>query len=425
MEPAVYSPMPSSRYRLARWGLLGTTGALGAALVMSAWIGRQRAATAAAAINRGQGEAWLESVRQVVREYDAGIESHTLDSLLTRDRERGLRGISVLDSTGATLVHVGDSIPAGPREPASGPRPLLIEDRGDRILLTGVAFVGAPRSADPGRRRPLVVAMVFTPVAARQLLDEATSTLVLSTVVAAALVASALLFWRLIVSHEDAERRLEQQQRLSMLGEMSAVLAHEIRNPLASLKGHAQLLSERLSETSSEGAKVRLVVREAERLERLTSDLLGFARSGSVRIQPTDPVALLKSCADEVAVDGFVVRTNGAPRVWPLDADRMRQALTNILRNARQASPDASRPELSVDVQDDQLVFTIRDFGPGIPPGDERRIFEPFYTTRTSGTGLGLAVARRIVELHRGAISVRNRPEGGAVFTITIPNGKS
>jgi two-component system sensor histidine kinase HydH len=416
--------MPSHRYRWARWGWLGTTLALGAALVITAWIGRDRSVGVAATLNRGQGELWMESVRHVVRDFDTTRTAHALDSVLSLRREAGLRGISLFDPSGVLLARAGDSIP-GVRLPPPGPRPLTIEQIGPRVRLTGVAFAGRPAGSAEGRPRLLVVVLEFVPVAAQQLVAEATGTFVLSSIVAAALLAATALFWHLLTLREAAERRLEHQQRLGMLGEMSAVLAHEIRNPLASLKGHAQLLSERLGEASAAGAKAQLVVTEAERLEVLTDDLQEFARSGPIEMQPTDPAALLVACADEVAHDGFVVWTDRAPPDWPLDTSRMRQVLTNVLRNARQATPDGARPEARVEVVRHDLVFTIRDFGPGIPAGDERRIFEPFYTTRTSGTGLGLAVASRVVRMHNGTISAGSHPDGGAIFTIAIPNGRS
>ena len=138
-------------------------------------------------------------------------------------------------------------------------------------------------------------------------------------------------------------------------------------------------------------------------------------------VAPCDPAALLRSCADEVGAAGFVLETGAAPQTWPLDERRMRQALTNVLRNARQATPADILAEASVRRDGDALTFTVRDRGPGIEPGDERRIFAPFYTTRTSGTGLGLTVALRIAELHGGTIVARNHPEGGAEFRVTIP----
>ncbi len=424
--PALYSLMPSRRYRWARWGWLATTVALGAALVISAWIARERAAGAADTLNRGQAGVWLESVRHVLREAEMPVGSGALDSLFGALRDAGVEGISLFDSSGALAVQAGIPVVAPRSVPDStGPGPVTMVDQGNRITLVGPALGGRPGDEEGGRsrRRPFLVVMEFTPVAAHQLVEDATRRFWLSSLVAAALLGAALVFWRLITLHEVAERRYRQQEQLSKLGEMSAVLAHEIRNPLASLKGHAQLLTERLGDGSAEGNKARLVVREAERLEAITNDLLGFARSGPIAIEPADPMTLLRSCADEVAPGGFILPEGGAPDTWPLDSHRMRRALVNILRNARQASPEHTRPEASVRIEHGRLVFAVRDYGPGIPAGDERRIFEPFYTTRTSGTGLGLAVAARVAEMHDGEVRVRNHPEGGAVFSIAIPRG--
>jgi two-component system sensor histidine kinase HydH len=169
-----------------------------------------------------------------------------------------------------------------------------------------------------------------------------------------------------------------------------------------------------------EHRKAERIVTEAKRLEALIADLLEFARGGKLELTPTDPGALLKSALEEVGTDAFRLRTAEIPP-WPLDADHMRRALTNLLRNAAQASPAGKKSEVGLTVRNNELAFTVRDFGPGIPAGDESRIFEPFYTTRTTGTGLGLAVARRIAELHDGRITASNHPAGGAVFEILIP----
>jgi signal transduction histidine kinase len=99
----------------------------------------------------------------------------------------------------------------------------------------------------------------------------------------------------------------------------------------------------------------------------------------------------------------------------------MRQVLSNVVRNAVQATPEPARVDLSVQLRGARLVFAVRDRGEGIEPGDEEKLFEPFFTRRVQGTGLGLAVARRIVEGHGGTIQARTHPEGGAVFTIELP----
>jgi signal transduction histidine kinase len=214
--------------------------------------------------------------------------------------------------------------------------------------------------------------------------------------------AVAALFSRQLGRQQAAERRFEEQRRLAVLGEMSSVIAHELRNPLASLKGNAQLLAERLPPDGREGKKAERIVLEAQRLEALSGDLLDFSRSGPIDRKDTDPAALLRSAAESVDASRIVLSLEQAPARFPLDGPRVRQALTNLLTNAVQASPDGIPAAARVGMEGDRLVFTVSDRGPGIPPGDQERIFEPFYTTRPTGTGLGLAVAQRIVQMHGG-----------------------
>ena len=423
--------------RWVRWGWLATTVALGAVLVATAWMGRNRAVAAATTLNRGQSLVLFESVRQQARAMSEVPGPAQLDTLLRQHQAAGLSYLAFFDSAGVVLAAAGS--PATPiRAPVRRPPgPPAMEQVGSRVRLWGFAGLGAPpepprvdtrpRPAAPpapgARPRRLSFVMEFEPLVAERLAAEATNTLVLSLLMAAALIAAAVIFWRLSVRQELIEHRLEEQRRLGALGEMSAVLAHELRNPLASLKGHAQLLAERLSVGSADRGKADLVVTESQRLEALTSDLLDFARSGPMDLRPADPGALLVASADEVAPHGFVVNTGAAPATWRMDASRMRQALVNVLRNARQASPEGTRPEATAGRSNGSLVFTVRDFGEGIAPGDEQKIFSPFYTTRTTGTGLGLAVALRVVELHGGTITAGNHPDGGAVFRIAIPAG--
>jgi two-component system sensor histidine kinase HydH len=234
--------------------------------------------------------------------------------------------------------------------------------------------------------------------------------------------AVALLFSRQLLRQEAAERRFEEQRRLAVLGEMSSVIAHELRNPLASLKGHAQLLAERLPADGRERKKAERIVLEAQRLETLSGELLDFSRSGPIDRKDVDPAALLRAAADAVDASRIALSLEDAPHRFPLDAERVRQALTNLLLNAVQASPEGAPATARVVTEGDLLVFTVSDRGPGIPSGDVERIFEPFYTTRPTGTGLGLAVAQRIVQMHGGTLTAANDPGGGASFRMAIPS---
>jgi two-component system sensor histidine kinase HydH len=230
-----------------------------------------------------------------------------------------------------------------------------------------------------------------------------------------------LVLLRWVLRREALERQAERDRRLASLGEMSAVLAHEMRNPLTSLKGHAQLLAESLPAESRDHAKAERVVTEAQRLERLTGDLLEFVRSGEIHRAPCNPEELVRESARAVDESRFDISAEDAPSSWSLDRERMQQVLTNLMRNALQSSPADARVDARVRAFDGVLSIAVRDRGEGIAEGDSERIFEPFHTQRTRGTGLGLAVARRIVELHGGTIRAANHPEGGAVFRISIP----
>jgi two-component system, NtrC family, sensor histidine kinase HydH len=424
--------MVTKRVRIrgpARWAWLVSTFGLCSALMASSWINQRRVVGAASSLSHGQGEDLLDHVRQ--RLAEAPMDDLPLDSILAQRWDAGLRYIGVVDSDHNYVAEAGT--PIGDRDAfPEGPLRSTLVDLGARFR--GFDIIprrpsGLPpsegeregRSNESSRRRPPGFFIEYEPVVAQLLASEAKRSFVLSAVVTAVLLTITLGFWRLSLRHEAAQLRLEQQQRLGMLGEMSAVLAHEIRNPLASLKGNAQLLAERLPDETTDRKKADRIVQEAQRLEALTTDLLDFARSGPIDIRPTSPAELLSECVQEVDPDAFTVETTEAPPSWALDQNRMRQALTNVLRNARQATPAGQSSVVSVAQDDGNLIFSIRDHGPGFPPGDEKRIFSPFYTTRTTGTGLGLAVAQRVAELHHGAITAANVAEGGAVFRITIP----
>jgi len=279
-------PMKSSLGNWVRFGWLATTLALGATLLATAWVGLDRARAAASTLDLGQGQLLLEALRQSVRAEPALPDAARLDSLLRLHESGGLRYLALFDPDRHLLATAGTpvaGVPAPPPEPP--PRPGALESVGRRLRMTASVMPARPAGATglppdlraPGtqgpsnasrpRFRPPMLVLEFEPLAAERLVAEAARTFALSAVGAAALLAAALLFWRLSVRQEATERRFEQQRRLGALGEMSAVLAHEIRNPLASLKGHAQLLAERLGAGSPERLKAQLVVKEAERLE--------------------------------------------------------------------------------------------------------------------------------------------------------------
>ncbi len=240
----------------------------------------------------------------------------------------------------------------------------------------------------------------------------------------ATLLVLALLAGKLLGSRDETVRRLEANRHLASLGEISAVLAHEIRNPLAALKGHAQLLVEKLPSGSRELARAEQVVDGARRQEDLTNSLLDFVRSTTVAREMVAPAECLRAAAVAVAMDRIQIDDHAAPATWSLDPLRLRQVLVNVLDNAVQASPEGGSVTATVREIDGSLIFEIDDRGPGIDPGDEERVFAPFFSRKARGTGLGLTISRKLVALHGGTIDAANRPDGGARFRITIPREK-
>ncbi|WP_181198004.1 sensor histidine kinase [Enhygromyxa salina] len=305
--------------------------------------------------------------------------------------------------------------------------PLAPGAHGDRPPPDGAQRDRPRRAGPPGPPPPdghLIVE--FEPVMRAEL--QARSRRELSVGIAGALVMAiaSLVFWRMSLDAESSQHKLQSQRQLATLGEMSAVLAHELRNPLASLKGHAQLLQERLDRDHADEhtrAKAGRVVAEARRLEDLTHGLLAFVRVGEIIREQASPTAIVESAAVDLERERVKIHAEAAPPSWALDGQRMQQVLANLIDNALQASEDQP-VTVEISRRGGALEFIVRDRGPGIPPDQRERIFEPFHTTRTQGTGLGLAVSRRIVELHDGELTVGDNPGGGAAFTVRVPRGE-
>jgi two-component system sensor histidine kinase HydH len=322
-------------------------------------------------------------------------------------------------------------IPPGPRARQGGP-PGFEEPPG--TLPPGPP--GQGRRGEPHGEGPPALLIEFEPLEADAVRRDATLELGIALGAALALLAAAGIVGRLLGRAQRAQALQARQRRLAALGEMSAVLAHEIRNPLASLKGHAQLLAEQLDPGGRPHQKAERVVREATRLEKLTTDLLDFVRTERLQISETSPGQLLRAAVETVETVGAVgaagaagavatpaltVDVAAAPPTWSLDARLVAQALGNLLRNAVQASPADAVVEAAVAVEGGALVFTVRDRGPGVPAAERERVFEPFHTQRVRGTGLGLAITRRIARLHGGDATVAAHPDGGAVFRLALP----
>lgn len=410
------APMPR-RVHVQR-GFLAVILALAALLVLAAGSSFLAARRMIDVLLQGEGEAlWHDLREQLPRGRPPAPEE--LADLLARHRDVGLRYVALQGARDELLTAVGDTASTA----AHDIRVLLGAD--GRALMRRPLHRMPPPLPGPGGppppRGPAFIVLEFEPQVATAVIARARRDLLVSLAVAAALLVSAAVYWRLQRRARITEASLLERRHLALLGEMSAVLAHEIRNPLASLKGHAQLLEEQLAGDDRRQAKARRIVDEAVRLERLTTSLLDFVRAGQVARVRSDPRALVRRAVDITDPVRITVDDHTAPDAWSLDPTRVEQALVNLLRNALQASD--TPVELSVRREDGGLVFLVADRGPGVPPAVRERLFQPFVTGRTQGTGLGLAVVRRVAELHGGTIAAVSRTGGGASFRLWIPPG--
>jgi len=223
-----------------------------------------------------------------------------------------------------------------------------------------------------------------------------------------------------------AQRQLIEQERLAALGELSAVVAHEVRNPLGVIFNSLGSLRRMLQPQGDARVLLDIMGEEADRLNRIVGDLLDFARPVTPVFRP-EPLARVVDEAVAAALGdgsgGVLVEREVSPDLppVPMDARLVRQAVLNVAANAVQAMPHGGR--LSVRMRRDAggVLVEVEDTGPGIPAEIRTRIFEPFFTTKATGTGLGLAVVKRIVDGHGGEISVSTRPGGGAIVQLRFP----
>lgn len=234
----------------------------------------------------------------------------------------------------------------------------------------------------------------------------------------------------------NAERRqlrarLLQSERLSALGEMAARIAHEVRNPLVSISAAAQLVEEELPSDSPVIDDVRAISREVRRLDGIVSDFLRFARPRRAAREPVAVDQILAETLEMVRVKAGGVRLSLEVRGEPplrarCDGDAVRQVLWNVLLNAIEASPAGSvgpdaQVECAVRRDKGRVVVEVADSGPGLSAEARRRAFDPFFSTKTRGTGLGLAVSKQIIDQHRGRIRLVNRRRGGMRVIIELP----
>ena len=239
----------------------------------------------------------------------------------------------------------------------------------------------------------------------------------------------AVLLFRDLSEVRALQAQVERAERLASIGRLAAGVAHEIRNPLGSLKGFLQYFQRKLPLDAQDKTYLSVMIQEVDRLNAVVSNLLEFARPKEPTLEACDVTEILRHALTLLAQDAAAkqarIRRDFPDELPPmrLDRDQITQALLNFLLNAIQAidADGEIRVSASVSADSGSMDITIGDTGAGIAPDDLPRIFDPFFSTKKQGNGLGLAIAHAIIERHRGEISVESEPGRGATFRVRLP----
>ena len=407
--------------------------ALGATVLVA-----QRAlADASDVVIRGEGDLLINAVVADLMEDGSPPTAAILEDEVKAHAREGLRYLAIVERDGdGVIAEAGSS-----EMPDAIVRPGQSTVVGRRVRVTALLFPrrrgsidGAtltpqppppvPSPAKMGRHEhppaPPILVVELEPPVIEKLRADLTRISVVGAGAGIVLLAFAIAWSRSAGKLAAVERQAARAQRLVALGSMSSVMAHELRNPLASLKGHAQLLVEDLAEGKMR-SKAERVVADAERLELLTTSLLDFVRDGPMDVSNVTPAELVALSLEHLPADRVKIDLSNAPPSMQIDGPRLARAVQNLVENALQATALPSPVDLRITTSAGHVVIDVRDRGPGLPAGSESQIFEPFMTTRVRGTGLGLPVARRIAEQHHGTLEARNDPSGGAIFELRFP----
>ncbi len=224
------------------------------------------------------------------------------------------------------------------------------------------------------------------------------------------------------------EEQLRRSEKLSSLGEMAAVLAHEIRNPLGSIRGTAEILKDDYPPGTQKHEFIEIQIKETERLNNVVEDFLKMARqqpfemsSCSITEELETIVKLTENLARDQGIELLPEFRKSVKIITQGDGEKLRQAFLNIINNALQATLPGGTVSIDTRMTDSAAEITFKDTGTGIDSTIIDRIFEPFFTTKADGTGLGLAVTRKIIEGHGGSLKIDSKPESATTVVVSLP----
>lgn len=373
-----------------------------------------------------------ENLRGLALSITAAVENvaahdpslHLLDTLQPKD----LAFLAIVDKSGIYRFHTNADL-IGSRESDSRSRAVLRNGEAvERRVTLGTGekayeFISPLHIAGT----PLILRLTLHTYRADAVIRQAELNMfMLLSLLLAGWVLSALIY-RYAVREEMHHQAMARQETLARLGEMGAMLAHEIRNPLGGIKGFAQVIEKRPTDERNRGFAQRIVA-ETLRLETLVNNLLAYSRTD--RLTPTvlrldELIAHMVSLIRPEAEEQRIGISSDCPAGLQIrgDRDRLGQVLLNLAKNAIQAMPEGGNLHLAATTSAMGVTIAVSDSGQGIDADIADRIFEPFFTTRSKGTGLGLALCKKIVEEHSGTIEVKSVTGQGTTISVTLPAG--
>ncbi|MGE5189580.1 MAG: two-component system sensor histidine kinase NtrB [Gemmatimonadota bacterium] len=326
---------------------------------------------------------------------------------------------------GTILFHTNPSL-TGSRIPEAGLNEAFRSGRasGRRVTLgTGLPAFAFDYVLHRPDGSPELLRLVLHTVAADRIAADARRMWWTVGAVLVLLWAAGILLDRAFERHARIQAEAETRERLALIGQMTASLSHEIRNALGSVKGFAQWADEKTPAPDPRKEALASVIRGAARIEALVDDLLLFSREETYGLELVDVEPLFREAVAEAPPWQGSVTLEVAPGTRAAaDRDKLRRVLANGIRNAIQAMGSAGRLALSARTEGDTAALRIEDTGPGIPEAERPRLFTPFHTTKSDGTGLGLAYSKKVVEGMGGRIELSSREGGGgAVLLVILP----
>jgi PAS domain S-box-containing protein len=228
-----------------------------------------------------------------------------------------------------------------------------------------------------------------------------------------------------ITEQKRQEELLREQAALTRLGSMAAVVAHEVKNPIAGIRGALQVIMSRMPAEQRDRSIISEIIARLDALNGIVQDLLLYARPRALKREPVDVRLLIESTSDllrrDPALASTTLQITGRPEPVPGDPEQLRIVFQNLLMNAAQAMGGSGAIDVTLRLDQQGCRIAIRDHGPGMPAEVREKAFDAFFTTKHRGTGLGLPIARRVVEAHGGAIDIGEADGGGTVVSIQLP----